>query len=72
MTEPNLSMDEVRAEAERLVFKAGGWLAVANRMEITADSLKRRFMVSASVTDAREWLVNLRNVLANDDAATAP
>ncbi len=68
MTEPKLSMSEVRAEAERLVFEAGGWLTVANRLGMTSDSLKRRFMASASVTDAREWLVNLRNTLANDPA----
>ncbi len=72
MTEPKLSMPEVRAEAERLVFEAGGWLVVANRMQMTGDSLRRRFMASASVVDAREWLVNLRNTLANEDAARAP
>ncbi len=70
MTEPQMSMSEVRAEADRLVFKAGGWLTVANRMGITGDSLRRRFMASANVVDAREWLVNLRNTLAND--ANAP
>ncbi len=72
MTEPQMSMPEVRAEAERLVFEAGGWLTVANRMGITGDSLKRRFMASASVTDARAWLENLRNTLANDGSASAP
>ncbi len=72
MTEPQMSMREVRTEAERLVFEAGGWLTVANRMGVTGDSLRRRFMASASVVDARAWLVNLRNTLANDDATRAP
>ncbi len=72
MTEPNMSMREVRTEAERLVFEAGGWLTVANRMGMSGDSLRRRFMASANVVDARAWLDNLRNTLANDDPAIAP
>ncbi len=65
MTEPQMSMSEVRTEAERLVFEAGGWLTVANRMGITGDSLRRRFMASANAADARAWLENLRNTLSN-------
>ncbi len=67
MTEPQMSMREVRAEADRLVFKAGGWLTVANRLEMTHDALRRRFQPAASITNARAWLCYLRSALAGEE-----
>ncbi len=63
MTEPQMSMREVRAEADRLVFEAGGWLVVGSLMQMTPEALRRRCL-SGSVKDARGWLMNLRHALA--------
>lgn len=50
----------MKTEADQIVFKLGGWLSVANRLQTTPDSLRRGF---TSVVGSESVMLRLRPLL---------